>query len=217
MKRKIFTYESDALVVEYEVARCIHAAECVHGLPGVFDPKRRPWIDASAASADDIAKVIQACPTGALRYQRRDGVPGEPTAERNTARVASDGPVYLEGEIRLHLPNGEVLEENRVALCRCGASKNKPFCDNSHVEAGFTDPATRLESQLRPAQETPSNGTLNLRLAPNGPVLIDGPVTLSCEGQATSEGVKGALCRCGHSRNKPYCDGAHAKEGFEAE
>ncbi len=131
-------YSGNGIVVTYDVRRCIHAEECVHGLPSVFDPDRRPWIDAGAATPDQIADVVHACPTGALGYRRTDGGPEEPDPAEPAIRMAADGPLYVAGRLSIESADGEVVfEGKRVALCRCGASKNKPFCDNSHVEAGF--------------------------------------------------------------------------------
>ena len=69
MKKKPRVYEGRDITVEYDAARCIHVAECVKGLPAVFDPNRRPWVDPDAATADEIAAVVRRCPTGALHYR----------------------------------------------------------------------------------------------------------------------------------------------------
>ncbi len=215
MERKIRHYEADGIVVEYEAKRCIHAAECVRGLPAVFDPEARPWIQPAKATADATAEVIRHCPTGALSYRRTDGGEEEQPASENTVRVAPDGPLYLAGRIRIHLPDGEVIDETRVALCRCGDSENKPFCDNGHVAREFSDPGLAAEHRLKPASE--SDGPITVHCAPNGPLLVEGPLrVLSADGSA-AEGGKGALCRCGASSSKPYCDGSHKVSGFEAD
>ncbi|MEQ9399623.1 MAG: (4Fe-4S)-binding protein [Longimicrobiales bacterium] len=133
-------YEGDGIVVSYELRRCIHAAKCVHGLPEVFDPDRRPWIDPSGSDADRIAAVVERCPTGALTYRRTDGGPAE-EAPAPYIRTAPDGPVYVQGSIELRDADGQVYwTGTRAALCRCGASKNKPFCDNTHLDIGFEAP-----------------------------------------------------------------------------
>lgn len=136
---KARTYEGDGIVVTYEVLRCIHAAECVHGLPDVFDAQKRPWIDASKAAADQIAAAVEGCPTGALSYRRTDGGPEESIPVEARIELVQDGPVYVTGSVELALPD-ETLHWSgtRAALCRCGASQNKPFCDNSHKNIGFT-------------------------------------------------------------------------------
>jgi uncharacterized Fe-S cluster protein YjdI len=66
-------YVADDIVVSFDDQRCRHFAECVNGLPVVFDVGRRPWIDPTAAPADVIAEIIERCPSGALQYRRRDG------------------------------------------------------------------------------------------------------------------------------------------------
>jgi len=216
MPRKIRTYESDELIVEYDAKRCIHAAECVHGLPSVFDPESRPWISPQQGDSADLMQVIERCPTGALQYRRKDEQPGEVAPETNSVRVSAGGPVYLRGDLRITLPDGEVLRETRAALCRCGQSGDKPFCDNSHIEAGFDEPGGIAENRLV-VSETAGEGPLEITLAANGPVLIRGPVGVTGTDGQTVEGVSGALCRCGHSASKPFCDGSHKAAGFTAE
>lgn len=138
MKSKTLHYSGKKAAVSYDVRRCIHAAECVHGLPEVFDPGRKPWIDPDRAEAEQLLQVIMRCPTGALHLERIDGEQAEPTPERNTAIVERNGPVYLRGDLEIVTGEGEVLlRDTRIALCRCGASENKPFCDGSHVRIGF--------------------------------------------------------------------------------
>lgn len=206
MKTRVRTYEGDGIAVDYDVGRCIHVAECVRGLRQVFDPERRPWIDATRASADAIAEVIRRCPTGALHY-RRTGEEEQPSA-RNEARAAVDGPLYLQGRLEIQMPGGDRIEETRVALCRCGASQNKPYCDNSHVEAGFRDAATNVPQLL--AEGLAEKTTVTVTFAPDGPVLVDGPVAVCGADASEAAGVKCALCRCGQSQAKPFCDGSHA-------
>lgn len=139
MKSKILHYSGEKAAVSYDVRRCIHAAECVHGLPDVFDPGRKPWIDPDRAETEQLLQVIMRCPTGALHLERSAGEQAEPTPERNTAIVERNGPVYLRGDLEIVTGEGEVLlRDTRIALCRCGASENKPFCDGSHVRVGFS-------------------------------------------------------------------------------
>ena len=137
---KTKAYEGNGVVIHFEPARCIHAAECVHGLPEVFDADRRPWILPGDAAADAIAQVIERCPSGALTYARTDGGPEESLEEcEPQVSVVKDGPLYVQGHMVVVDHEGTEIEVGpRVALCRCGQSKNKPFCDNTHIEAGFT-------------------------------------------------------------------------------
>ena len=213
MKQKVYTYEGENLTVSYDVKRCIHAKECVHGQPQVFDPNKRPWVDPDKAQANVLAATIIACPTGALHFTRTDGGTEEPTPDENTIRVTADGPLYVRGDVEINEPDGTVaLKDTRVALCRCGLSKNKPLCDNSHLE-GFQADDTLGRMKPKPLEEP---GPLSVTPAKDGPLLVAGPMTLVGGGEEKT-GVKVALCRCGGSQNKPFCDGTHKKIGFTTE
>jgi len=213
---KIRQYDGDGIRVTYDSDRCIHAAECVHGLPEVFDPDRKPWIEAGAASAEDLATVIRRCPTGALAYQRLDGGPEEGQTPANELRIVPNGPVYATGElVLLDAEHGEIRRETRVAFCRCGASENKPYCDGRHAEAGFEDSGAIGNPTVRPPGDDDSPN-LTVRLRPDGPLVLEGRFTMVAADQETTEGASGALCRCGASKNKPFCDGTHREIDFEA-
>ena len=135
---KTKAYEGEGVVVHFEARRCIHAAACVGNLPAVFDSSRRPWIDPKAATAQAVADVVQMCPSGALTYERTDGGPAEAVPVQHAITVVKDGPLYIRGSVEVTDHEGNsVSVQPRMALCRCGASGNKPFCDNSHVAAGF--------------------------------------------------------------------------------
>lgn len=214
---KIRQYDGDGIRITYDADRCIHAAECVHGLPEVFDPNRKPWIDPGAAAADDLANVVRRCPTGALAYERLDGEAAEEPAPTNQLRVAADGPVYASGDlVVLDAEHREVARETRAAFCRCGASKNKPYCDGRHAEAGFRDPGFIVEARLRPPG-TEDSPALAIRLRPDGPLVLEGRFKLVGSDDGSAEGAAGALCRCGASKNKPFCDGTHREVDFEAD
>ena len=240
MRRKIHEYAGEEISIGYDAKRCIHAAECVDGLPAVFDPDRRPWVDPDGAGADAIADVIGRCPTGALRFERLDDGPAEVAPSESVVTVAPDGPLYVQGALRLGTASGQAEtraeEEGRVdyraALCRCGESANKPFCDNAHQQCGFKDPGAvdvgrgtafeDLEAEPGRACSDPSPappaGPLAITAAPNGPLLFGGPLELRSGDGASRILVKNpALCRCGHSRDKPFCDGTHFSVGFQAD
>ena len=216
MSAGVKSYEHDGFTVEYLPERCIHAAECVRGLPLVFDPERRPWIDPSQADPDAIVETIRRCPTGALHYQYSDGSPQEEPDVDVTIEVVLSGPLYVRGDVRLAEPDGQVTHETRVALCRCGASQNKPFCDNSHIAAGFDDAGTIGESKLAPADGSETPG-VDITPAPNGPLLMTGRIDIIGADQQQIFGGRGALCRCGASGNKPFCDGSHLRIKFETD
>lgn len=131
-------YAGDGIVVRWEPRFCIHSGLCVRALPGVFDRTKRPWITPLEASADDVARVVAGCPSGALHFERTDGGPHEEPAEVFTVDPQPNGPLYVRGRIRLTTEQGDVLREDvRMALCRCGASRHKPFCDGTHEDIGF--------------------------------------------------------------------------------
>jgi uncharacterized Fe-S cluster protein YjdI len=70
---EIREYEAAGIVVTWEARRCQHAAECVRGLPQVFDRDRRPWIHPGDAQVENIVNVIDRCPSFALGYRVDDG------------------------------------------------------------------------------------------------------------------------------------------------
>jgi uncharacterized Fe-S cluster protein YjdI len=132
------TYADERIEVHWEPKLCIHTRNCVRRLGRVFDPERRPWIDVSAAEAGEIAETVLTCPTGALHFRRLDGAAQEEPVDPPTVVPRTNGPLFLRGRIRIEGPDGELIrEDTRVALCRCGASGNKPFCDGSHLRIGF--------------------------------------------------------------------------------
>ncbi len=131
-------YRNDRIAISWEPKLCIHAGNCFRGLPAVFQPQSRPWVKVEAAPADQIAEAVMTCPTGALHFERLDGGPPEPQPEETTINVRSNGPLYVRGQVRIVGSGGHLIrEDTRVALCRCGHSENKPFCDGSHRRVGF--------------------------------------------------------------------------------
>jgi uncharacterized Fe-S cluster protein YjdI/CDGSH-type Zn-finger protein len=140
-QRKVKEYGCDTIVVEYEPRRCIHSEHCIKGLPQVFDTKARPWIQPANATADLVAKTVEQCPSGALHYRRLDGASDEQVPDEVTIVPQPDGPLYVRGRVRIVEETGEVREDVRVALCRCGHSSTKPYCDGSHERIGFRSSA----------------------------------------------------------------------------
>ena len=139
--RRLQTYSTEQITVTFDPTRCIHAAECIRAQPEVFDSSRRRWIRPELASPDAIAEAVHRCPTGALHYQLPNG-PVETPDEVVSLRMKRNGPLYVRGQTRLEREDGGViLEDYRVALCRCGATANAPFCDGSHTRLGFRDDA----------------------------------------------------------------------------
>lgn len=143
-------YQNAQIAVLWEPKLCIHAGYCFRGLPEVFQPESRPWVKVDAASADRIAEVVMTCPTGALHFERLDGGPQESASQEMTINARPNGPLYVRGHLRITGIGGRLIrEDTRLALCRCGHSANKPFCDGSHRRVGFrtTEPNGPPESQ----------------------------------------------------------------------
>ncbi|WP_228921450.1 (4Fe-4S)-binding protein [Streptomyces sp. DH7] len=154
------SYDGEGIVVGFDAHRCLHAAECVRGLPTVFDVGRRPWIQPDNAPADEVADVIHRCPSGALQYHRTDGMPDEVPDIPTHVSLHADGVLHLRGDLgrvskvpparrppfgRTALLSKHALEvatpygprhETRVMLCGCGATGNTPYCDHSGPCAG---------------------------------------------------------------------------------
>lgn len=136
----------------------------------------------------------------------------------NVADVAPCGPLCLTGSIRIEVAGEQVAETDDVALCRCGHSANKPYCDGTHNKIGFDDPGVIQGGRLVPGDGEAGDGDpVVIVCAANGPLLVRGPLTVVAADGGHAHGAKGALCRCGLSSTRPFCDGAHKQSGFEAE
>jgi CDGSH-type Zn-finger protein/uncharacterized Fe-S cluster protein YjdI len=211
MSKDVEEVAGSQITIRFEAAKCIHSRGCVLGRPDVFVPNvEGEWIHPEAAEADEVAELAHNCPSGAITYLRHDGKPQERAPKVNLVRVRENGPLALHGELKI---DGEDMF--RATLCRCGASSNKPFCDGSHSAAGFAasgEPATVPSSPL--AQR---DGKVEIAPAENGPLLVSGNLeVVSGTGRTIDRASKCALCRCGASANKPFCDGSHRTIGFRA-
>lgn len=208
------TVKSDKISVSFDGKKCIHARRCVLGLPDVFNPGAKgQWIFPENAAADDIARLVRDCPSGALTYEMKDGVDAEEVPKVNSARLWENGPVEYRGDVRIDGQEPRI----RAVLCRCGQSKNKPFCDNSHLDAGFeatSDVATKEDAATLEARD----GELSLKPIKDGPLMVSGNLeVIAGSGRKITSGKRFAMCRCGASKNKPFCDGSHKEIGFEAD
>ena len=133
------SYPGRELTIHDNRAICAHAGFCTDSLPGVFRSGRKPWIDPDAAAAEEIAATIRRCPSGALAYAL-EGFEWDGDGREPAITVSKDGPYWVIGSIELVHAGPRGPSREHFALCRCGQSKNKPFCDGSHWYAGFSDP-----------------------------------------------------------------------------
>lgn len=132
---------------------------------------------------------------------------------KNIITILENGPLQLEGDFCVYDTIGQLVEhDGKAMLCRCGASKSKPLCDGSHVEAGFKD-CCKVDNSRDEVLEAHSPLIISCR--PNGMLVVKGPMTIiGPDGQSKAVRNKAALCRCGGSRSKPFCDVTHKKLGF---
>jgi CDGSH-type Zn-finger protein/uncharacterized Fe-S cluster protein YjdI len=217
MPQRIRTYTGESIDVNYDAGRCIHVAECLKRLPTVFDKSKRPWIQPDNELADNVATSILACPSGALHFARKDGGADEAIPIHNTIRLTRNGPLHIRGDFTIVNSAGEIVaNDSRATLCRCGASANKPFCDNSHIAIGFQAPATIDDPQTITQRE--DGGKLTIETTANGPLHISGNFTVqNGRSEIIAQGTDESFCRCGASEDKPFCDDSHRRIGFAAE
>jgi CDGSH-type Zn-finger protein/uncharacterized Fe-S cluster protein YjdI len=200
-------YRGKEIEVTWDAQRCIHAAECLLRLPKVFNIDEYPWVRPDQADADKVAQIVMRCPTGSLHFIRADGQ-SEPVPEKNTLDIQRDGPLYLHGNLVIVQPDGRTLSDTRVALCRCGRSANKPFCDDRHMFE-FHD-AGLVNRDMMEAADAPAGGPLTITPTPGGPLEARGIVEIRGKDGAVLRVENPSLCCCGASAFKPFCDGSHA-------
>lgn len=218
MSDRLKEYWSDEIVVTFDHERCIHVAECLRRLPQVFDTRKRPWVQPANATADEVAAVVMHCPSGALHFQRKDGGPAEPVPDSNRVSLRVRGPLQLQGDVEIRLPEETAVSDTRVTLCRCGASRNKPFCDNSHGHIGFMAGGELGDNKVRVVDGLQTGGKLVVTPTLDGPLKVEGDFEIvSARGETAYRGNRAFLCRCGGSQNKPFCDGTHRRTDFQAE
>jgi CDGSH-type Zn-finger protein/uncharacterized Fe-S cluster protein YjdI len=209
---KLEVVKGQSVTVTFEGSKCIHSRGCVLGDPAVFAAGvQGEWIHPDAASAEEVAALARACPSGAIRYQRTDGGPQEAAPKVNTIRVLENGPYAVRADATVA---GSAEHGFRVTLCRCGLSQKKPFCDNRHAAGGFTATGEPEKGEVVALESR--GGPLAFQPEPDGPLHVTGNVeVLAGSGRTVARVQEAWLCRCGHSRQKPFCDGSHTKAGFK--
>jgi CDGSH-type Zn-finger protein len=135
-----------------------------------------------------------------------------------TLQATLNGPLVVNGEHSIHRADGGLVRQSGASrLCRCGHSQDAPFCDGTHAALPFRDDATRGVHRAKPSDADSADARLRIVLRVNGPLRCVGMMEVSdASGQVLFAGAQTALCRCGSSRNKPFCDGSHIESGFSA-
>lgn len=201
-------FDGSTATVTWNSQLCIHVGECGRAKGDLFEAGRKPWCDPDTSSNENVLDVVKRCPSGSLSVVFKDDTKAEQSAVENTITVVYGGPLILQGELDIDgAPDDAPGLKFRAALCRCGLSKNKPYCDNSHVESEFKDYGAVGDSGETLAE---TGGPLKVSLIENGPIRLSGNVRIVAgSGRAAWQGTRTALCRCGLSKNKPFCDGSH--------
>ncbi|MBO6792198.1 MAG: CDGSH iron-sulfur domain-containing protein [Dinoroseobacter sp.] len=203
------TYTGEKIEIGFELERCIHARNCFLKLPQVFDPSKRPWVDPEAVPAEEIAAMIRTCPSGALTFKRLDDGVQETATRINRVMVTENGPIAVQGDLSI-----AGRSQTRATLCRCGMTKNPPYCDYSHVEGGFKATGEPVQEAVNTLDSL--DGTLEISAFEDGPMQVKGPMEITTgTGHRVTQTKTAFLCRCGQSQNKPFCDGSHKKAGFK--
>jgi len=134
------SYTNNEIKVFWNAELCIHSKNCVNSLNAVFNPKQKPWINMQAASTKEIINTVNNCPSGALKYKWSIEMEEEKQNEESSVKIQvnAGGPYLVKGKVVLTDKDGsETIKEGTIALCRCGASQNKPYCDGNHKDIEF--------------------------------------------------------------------------------
>lgn len=133
-------YTNGEVTIFWEPELCDHSSICYRSLPNVFKLSSRPWIDPKAATTQEIIKTVKRCPTRALTYELNEKEVEKQTVIKTSITIIQDGPYLVEGNfIVMDNEGNEVICKDCIALCRCGVSEKKPFCDGAHNGIGFKD------------------------------------------------------------------------------
>ncbi len=214
-KEKI-VFSGEKIDVTWDGQLCIHIAECGRAKGELFIGGRQPWCQPDLAVTEETVAVVLRCPSGALTYNLKNDAAEEVAEQENSITVSYNGPYFVRGDLAIGSVSAELLGvKYRAALCRCGHSKNKPFCDNSHEAANFKDYGAIGEVGKKLEH---TGGQLTIEPLTDGPLLVSGNLSMiNGSGRVAWTGTQVALCRCGASKNKPFCDGSHKEAGFESD
>jgi len=214
MKEKV-NYPGQKIEVKWDGHLCIHIAECGKAKGELFVNGRQTWCQPDFVLVENVIDVVERCPSGALSYKRKDSKVNENPDQENTLTVCYNGPYFARGELDIESsPEVSSGTKYRAALCRCGSSKNKPYCDNSHETIGFKD--FGAVGDKGDSIKT-KGGKFKIKERVNGPLLLSGNISIkNGSGRVAWQGTEVALCRCGASKDKPFCDGSHITAGFKS-
>ena len=150
MSNKSRQYSNGEITVHWKPSLCTHAGFCAAGLPDVFKPKAKPWVDVTGADTEAILAQVKKCPSGALSSSMNDTVESidaadctdvvDTISEQSEAvqiEVVNFGPLLVKCDMEVtHADGKKEVRKKMTAFCRCGASTNKPYCDGTHRALG---------------------------------------------------------------------------------
>ena len=146
-REQIKEYTNAKITVVWKRGICIHSENCWRGLVSVFNPKNRPWVNMEGATTEEIIRQVEKCPSGALTWYKKDASKevGSDRFEASATHpvhieVVPNGPIRVSGNVDITHSDGRIEKrEGLTALCRCGQSSNKPFCDGTHKRVGWQE------------------------------------------------------------------------------
>jgi uncharacterized Fe-S cluster protein YjdI len=140
-------YTNGEVTVVWKPGTCIHSRICWSELKEVFDPSKRPWVNMDGATTERIIEQVRKCPSGALHYFMNEENKPENTeqtaivseaAQITNILIKPNGPILITTDCLIIHSNGDrEIKKGNTALCRCGASGNKPYCDGTHKKIDF--------------------------------------------------------------------------------
>jgi len=137
---KVKEYTNGEVTIVWKPGLCIHSKNCIEGLSTVFEFEARPWIKPDGANTQTIVDQVKKCPSGALStYLNAEGPAAEDQkVDAIKVQIKKNGPALIHGDLKITNSDGSEIEKSGpVAICRCGHSQKKPFCDGSHNRVGF--------------------------------------------------------------------------------
>jgi CDGSH-type Zn-finger protein len=131
------TFVGEDVVMTDDPTLCIHIGFCTTRLSSVWKMIERTGDPEVKAR---LRTMVKHCPSGRLVVAPGEDAPAEELEFTPSVAIIPNGPLWVRGGIPVAAPDGFTYEvRNRVTLCRCGHSQNKPFCDGTHAEVGFRD------------------------------------------------------------------------------
>ena len=201
------------VTILFDSKRCIHSRHCVLDAPSVFKANTPgEWIFPDTVPVETVLHVAHNCPSGAIHCQRHDGGIEEAAPPVNQLRIRENGPYAVHAALTVAGQD----DGFRATLCRCGQSSNKPWCDGSHVAAAFVASGEPKSGNVEPLAVR--DGPLQVTPMKNGPLDVCGNLEICAgTGRTVARITEARLCRCGQSKNKPFCDLSHLAAGFVAD